>query len=600
MAVAKFLPGTLVRDNHARVGSVSGEPTVVELDGNPVEVYPVDFWGSVVKRPDNWLTPLAPDSPEALLVERPDALAPWADEAPLRLVALALSVDGGTGKVADIRAKLEGRVIEESRWRNWWNQRTRVLGNLPEHFGVAKVKGGNEYRLLSNFWAVPLNWTAPAKVKAGPTKPWKEWLLSGSPENVPGRYPTKPVIESLAKWVDADTTIEQVLVRLGVTAEALRSKDNMPSGDAEGWLKAIATAAIRRREVGGQDPRGYDASGSGSILIRLARIAGDRTPYDLLLLAGALDGATDSWRRGYLAGMWESFEGEDAREMYLRSSAVLGQQARGGLAREIFLAAFGPDFSERRHSELDRLLDALPEGERDQLLREVVASAPADQINNVLGYVANSRHAQGAGHLPLRIAAALLLTDGQGTFAAQASRESADAMDAPGAYAPAVEGLFKDTAAKLRNAIAGKDDEIAGLQEAHEAELVSERREQERLRQQVRQRNADLAARREESRLEIRRDMLLAIGEVLQLARLGDSCNETLGNVEAGLRLALRAGGAEVVDSAPEGYDLRLHRSEEELAISTPVRVVAPGVIVRGETDGDLVLLKAKVSREAG
>ena len=53
----------LVRDNQMRVGKVVDGPTTVELDGNPVEVFDVDFWGTQMKRPDNWLTVLAPNSP---------------------------------------------------------------------------------------------------------------------------------------------------------------------------------------------------------------------------------------------------------------------------------------------------------------------------------------------------------------------------------------------------------------------------------------------------------------------------------------------------------------------------------------------------------
>ena len=110
MSDSRFQPGVSVRDNNSRVGRVVGDPMLVELDGNTVEVFTVDFWGTEVKRPDSWLNLLAPDSPESLLLHQPEALAAWAEDAPLKLVALALSVGGGTGKVADIRAKLDERV----------------------------------------------------------------------------------------------------------------------------------------------------------------------------------------------------------------------------------------------------------------------------------------------------------------------------------------------------------------------------------------------------------------------------------------------------------------------------------------------------------
>ena len=393
------------------------------------------------------------------------------------------------------------------------------------------------------------------------------------------------------------------------TTERLLAEGGLSARAAEGWLTAIANAAVRRRETGVRDPRGYDSSRAGRVLIRLSRLSESKTPDKLLLQAGAIDGETDGWRSGFLAGMWDSFGDDDAHDLYIRSTGVLGRQARGSLARELFIAAFDPNFSDQRHRQLDRLLDALPEGEREQLLLEGVASAPADQRANVLGYVSSSRHAQGAEHLPLRMTAVLTLSGEQSDLAKRTSKEVADSIAHTVDASPAnwSHTVSSPTVAVLRGAreqidevIRQREIELEGLRKSHEAELEQERQEQERLRQQVRQRNADLAARRDESKLEARRDMLLAIGEVLQSTRLGVNCEEAVDNVEAGLRLALKAGGAELLESAPEGYDVRLHRSEEELTNSTPVRVVAPGVIVRGETDDDLVLLKAKVSREAG
>ncbi len=149
--------------------------------------------------------------------------------------------------------------------------------------------------------------------------------------------------------------------------------------------------------------------------------------------------------------------------------------------------------------------------------------------------------------------------------------------------------------------------ELAALRVSHAGELEQERQEQERLRQQVRERNAELSSNREESRLEIRKDMLLAVGEVLQSVRLAASTEELAGNAEAGLTLALRAGGAETLGTPgehvaydPEKHHLENHHAEGGLPGSSPVCVVAPGVVYRGGIHGDRVLLKAHVKHEAG
>ena len=381
MTDSKFQPGVLVRDNHARVGKIVGNSTLVELDGNPVEVFSVDFWGNEVKRPNNWLTLLAPESPEALLLERPETLASWADEAPLKLVALALSVGGGEGKMADIRAKLDGRVLEAGKWENWWKKQQQQMRKLPTCFKIVKTGRDIEYNLLMWYDSVPAPSelkTIGATKKGGPTPAdWRQWLQSGTHSPAPGRFPPRAVLDTLAAW-PADSA-EQALLRVILSAEEALASRSITAQAAEGWLRAVAQASLRWREVGGNDPRGYTAARVGEAIGRLAHAASDRAPLDIVLEAGAIDGVTDAWRRGFLAGMWESFEGDDARELYLGSAAVLGRQGRADLARQIVLAAFSPDFTERRHSDLDRLLDALPEAQRTQLLREIIASATTDQ-----------------------------------------------------------------------------------------------------------------------------------------------------------------------------------------------------------------------------
>ena len=579
MSDSMIQPGAFVRDHRPSTGKpVVGK--VAEADGDSIRV---DFWNSRSPAiPQRFLSPLPGNAPEVLLWERPEELASWVSEAPLRLVALALSLNGGKGKAADVKDKLSGRVIAEEEWDGWWKKHSRYIGALPDCFESVKASKGNDYSLLTSVDDVPTDWKPPAKQKNVTLNDWKNWLSSGTHVPPPGDYPTRPVQDAIAKW--PAETIEQALLRLIVSAEEALASDNLSTQAAGGWLRAVAQASLRWRESAGKDTGGYTAARVGGALARLSRVAGDRTPQDSLLQAGVLDGETAAWRRGFLAGMWEAFDGDDARNLYRRSSAMLGRQARADLMREIVLAAFGPDFTERRRSELDRLLDseALSAGDRLQLLREVIARADAGQSSHVAEYIANSRHAVGAAQLPLRAAAALMLSGGREDFADRTSRELADAFAAPESYGPELQALFKDTAARVERIIADKDREMAELRESHAAELERERREQERLRQQVRERNAELDARREESRLEIRKDMLLAVGEVLQAVACRQGCaDELAGNVEAGLRLALRAGGADLLDTAPEG------------------KVVAPGVIVRDGIHGDLVLLPAQVKYEA-
>ena len=627
----------MVRDSRSRVGKVVGDTESVVINGETVRVVAVDFWGDEQRRPERLLTPLDGNSPEALLLERPAELASWADNAPLRLVALALSVEGGSGKVADIREKLDERV-PGIKWDGWWRKAPSLMRKLPEHFSITKVGKDSEYKLLSSVDAIPASTalksardtdTGDSDRKSATSADWRNWLQAATHTPAPGRYPPKAALDALAAW--PAPSAEQALLRVIVSAEEALSSRTINAQAAEGWLRAVAQASTRWREVGGNDPRGYTAARVGEVIARLARAAGDRAPLDLVLHAGAIDGVTDAWRRGFLAGMWESFDGDDARDMYLNSSAVLGRQGRGDLAREMFLTAFGPDFSDRRHPELDRFLDVLSESQRLQLLKEVIASATADQKMEMLAYMASSRHTEGVNRGGLRLLASLTLGDGTSEFEASVSREFASALEpknhsvdagpvnwtfaastptvtvhrsqsSPEPHLPVIQSIFSDTQARINEIISGKDAEQDELQTSLEAELQQERQEQERLRQQVRERNAELAANREESRLEIRGDMLLAVGEVLQSIHREQGSASTAGSVAAGLILALRAGGAEPLEDPRDlvDFDPELHQPEGSVPPHASVRVIAPGVIYRGGIHGDRVLLKAQVKHEAG
>ena len=577
-----------------------GVGLVEETGGNPSVLFWADRQSGKAERiPANLLVPLAGHIPEADPPGRTGEGDPWKRlesgirKAPLKLVALALSAGGNSGAAAEIRERLARRAPVGA-WGSWWKRTEPKLGELPSHFRIDRVGGDTRYTLLSSVADVPSDWVAPKVTPAD----WKRWLSARTRESPPGRFPTKPVADALAKW--PASTIDEALLRVALTAEELLSSGDVSSQVAEGWLRAVAQIAIRRRAIGGSDPRGYDAARVGALLARLARIAGDRTPQDLVLEAGALDGATDAWRRGFVAGLWESFEGDDAREMYRKSSSVLGRQARAGLAREIALAAFDPGYSARRSSELDHLLDLLSEEQRAQLLQEVVASASQAQKNGALDYIANSRHAAKSGDVPERLTllalATLLLSDGEGPVPSQASRELADALTEAEAGGSAIRSLFRDSRARIAEERAGIADKLEQQRKTHEAELERERREQERLRERVQSLSAQMASGREESRVEIRQGMLLAVGDVLQRAYLqGKSAEDRLKNVITTLPSALREGGAATFGAVGDTvkYDPKLHHSSETIPTDAKVCLTAPGVKV-----GERVILKASVSTE--
>ena len=133
---------------------------------------------------------------------------------------------------------------------------------------------------------------------------------------------------------------------------------------------------------------------------------------------------------------------------------------------------------------------------------------------------------------------------------------------------------------------------------SHEARLEELRREAGRLTDQNKTFRALMESGREESRFEVRKDMLLEIGDILQRTyRPGKNPEDRLEEVAARLPIALKEGGAEplgtVGDTVP--YDSRFHHSEVGISLGTMVYLSTPGVVVRGRTTSDRVILKADV-----
>ena len=561
------------------------------------------FWsdlkaGTIQRVPTPLLTlldPIGPSSADDSIAEEFDS---WAKKSPVKLVALALAACGGAGSNIDIRDQLSGKAPLSPNWGSWWKRNQLKLANLPDHFRISSKGDSTEYALQSNVMDVPQDWTEP---KSASLTDWKAWLSADTHEPPPGRFPTKPVADALAKW--EAKSVEKTLLRLMVASEQLSSAGDLSAQAAESWLRALAQAIVRRIEVGGIDTRGYIAARAGETLARLAHVAGDRVPQDLLLQAGALDGEIDAWRRGFVAGLWEAFEGDDAREMYSRSSTLLGRQARTDLARKLALAAFDPGYSGRRNLELDRLLDMLPHDQRTRILQEMVASATVSQKEGVLDYIGNSRHASGPEFLGLRMMAIFALADPKGDPAKlEGTLKAGD---------PNFNGVLQVSNPEPLLQTIQKEHfrDIENLQQTHASEIERNYQEKEQLRQQisrlsqqVQERNAELDARREESRLEIRQDMLLAVGEVLQSMYLRPHGGEPSETVEAGLTLALRAGGADLLEAPGKIVEFRpqWHQASGDLTVAALVKVLAPGVIVRGGVHGDRVLLKAQVTHEAG
>lgn len=130
------------------------------------------------------------------------------------------------------------------------------------------------------------------------------------------------------------------------------------------------------------------------------------------------------------------------------------------------------------------------------------------------------------------------------------------------------------------------------MKQGYEDLLQGERSLVEGLRNQI-------AQRREESRLDIRRGMLETIADTLRNVQghSQGSHDKLLSEVKVGLEIALLAGGARWYAQPGEivEFDPRHHEGLDRFAKGSPVKVQSKGALIPGDLTPDFVLMKARV-----
>ncbi len=550
---------------------------------------------------------------EALLEERPEELRCWVNDAPLKLVAAALIDIGGMAKKGAIIEKLPRELFDGSIKADPWWERVRPAVAESNFFKVNKNKkniiteiGLRPFTKVDDIPAEPLppKPAKPVKKKPATLTDWRKWLQSDVAEAPPGIFPTKAVSNTLTKW--PTKTLDHAMDRLIWGAKAFLVSDRPTAQPAAGWMEALRSASLRWRECSGQASDSDLSAVVGELLSRLADIAGHNDESgDRLISASGLDGKSNPWRQGFMAGVWATIEGfgDGSRNLLNAMSNQLGREGEAYLVREVALTALDSDDLPRRHGDMDRLLGVLPASQRYQVIRElIIHSTGRPSADGLLEYLANSRYLTGLDRSDERLnvlaLATICLANGDGTVASLASREFADAFKFPKEDSSAVQALFQDIRVEneeLRARIAGELDE---QRKAYEEKLVRESQEQDRLRQQNQTFRALMASGREESRLEVRWGMLLAAGDVLQRAyQQGDTPEARLQAVTTSLPNILREAGAEPFGIVGETvhYDSKYHHTTVDVPNGAMVCLQAPGVIVRGGSLGERVILKASV-----
>ena len=215
-------------------------------------------------------------------------------------------------------------------------------------------------------------------------------------------------------------------------------------------------------------------------------------------------------------------------------------------------------------------------------LREAYAAESKQQRENHAAELIRQREAHTADLKQQRDNHAADLTQQRETHAADLKQQRDN-------HAADLEQQRKDHAAILKQ-----------QQEVHNADLERWRREEDRLNNQLQTLRTEIAANREESRLEIRRDMLDAMAATLAILRQGQGDPAgLLRDAEAGINLALQAGEAQFYGEAKQlvEYDPDRHESRDRLSRGESVTIIHPGVFIPGTKTGNYILLKAQVQR---
>lgn len=557
------------------------------------------------------LKALRPDGLEALLWDSPGETGRWVTEAPLRLLAAVLTDVGGTARTVVIRDRLEGRVLGEGvSWNRWWMD-VRAAAAESDHFRPSKNKKGSITALslprgvrtddvpMSPLQKKPRAVRQPKK-KPATMRDWKRWLLAEGEEPAPGNWPNANLLRNLDRWTSDE--VELAFARTIGGARAFLESGNKSSKGQAGWLNAVSRLSRRSQDFMRPDSDYGLVEQAGELLceaVWLDAWDGIEWPH-----AAAYRG--DNWQEAFATGVWAALSARpgEIRDAFRALRSRLDRRTAASLAEEICLSAFRAGDPDSR--DLDALLGAMTAHERQSILYTlIVRSAFEDgRGSGIVSYIADTRHADSTHLRPkLLLLSALLFRDVPPAVLTEASVGLADVLKSTGESETPLRALVQEIRTRDEKGWAETLGELEYKLGITAEQLESSGLEAERLGQQAAALRAQMKSGREESRLEVRRGMLLAIGDVLQRAHgSANGAEARLQDVIDTIPTVLREGGAEelgaVGDVVP--FDPQVHHSVRNLPRGTEVRLLAPGVIVRGDELGDSVILKASVTVHGG
>ena len=541
--------------------------------------------------------------------------AEWAAKAPLRLVAFALDeMPKRTGKVGDLKAALRHRVEPAYKWQGWW---ARVRPMLDDVEAFKQGKSGIKLTAeIADVPAYPLPAKAPkpaqrAQARSKSPSPseileWQRWF-EGKTDAVPSKNgrPVKAAYTAIDECPPA--AVQPALYRIIDETEGLLSADKPPKGAAEGWAQLLSEAAQRLQ--GHYDHR-YDAmlpARIAELLLRLVDAADFPTATGKWLCdAGALpNGEPETWRIGFATVLWYKMplSRHEIRSWFDKAFVGMTTPYKSAVASEIALAAFADSGPPIPLSRIDGLLAPLSAEGKAAFLRNLIvrsAAGRADQ-RNALDYIVHSQSQLSRAHqISLGVLAALLLPDAPARLTEPTAQNIAQSLDDPvGSDDPTWNALLSESRQRIAALHESWQSDLHALKEEGENRQHSYETRLAERDDLIKRLRAEIAAGREEARIDIRQDMLTVISEtILSLRQKQHDPTKMLQLVNDRLGLAFHAGGAEEFGCIGEAvsYNPVQHQTEGNITPGALARVVLPGAMIRGKLAGDRILVKARVA----
>lgn len=556
MSSKQFQVGDVVRHRRRGVGQVSS------ADAESIRVKYASGQSSPPMQPEDaaqLLTKLPEDSPEALLLEHPESLQPWIEDAPLKLVATAVSVNGNSANASSIEHRL-APVFNPGEWKAWWEE-VRPFAKKSPYFKFTQK--GATYSLREGPSEVPEErLLKPVKVKD-----WADWLKSPD-----GKAPVRPqlsagLLRNTISVVQGETWPPDFPLTL---ASELASDLKQSAGnDSRNFLKALYQPLGRPVRVA------LSQELANSVLRGESVSTPDDDALDLLLAA-----PNPSERKQVLQNLAvqaaEGYLPSDLVGNYLAGAVADVQDAvLGKTTRQLQDALNAPDAGQWLVELLFEIQTRLAELKRQSTSRENQLKRQALNHQKELERL-NSAHDKESQR--------------QNSLHQEALRQ--------------LEATLKEEQAKHRAEVDRLNQQNETLRQ-HEASLsgrlkdeqTNRQKDVDKLNQQARDLHAQLARGRDEFVMEARYDILKQLALAFQnLHRADASVSELVQDAKSNLLLALGAGGAQEFGAVGEltEFNPQIHHGADGLAAGDKVRITLPGIKVLSSSDEVAVLRPAE------